>query len=220
VTRASAIAVDQVRAHVCAADSLTRAGVLALLRQAQVPVTADYDWSAGIVVVAAASSVEGAVDACPPQCRLGKLPLLIVATTFSRSGALSAVRAGALAVLPAAEVTPAQLRAALQSAQAGDARLSYRMLLYLINGAAGPLGAGSPDAGHSAIAQVAGSTGLTAQQRAVLSLMAQGYSNAAIARALSCSEHTVKNVGYELMGRLQARNRAHAVARGFRAGLI
>lgn len=50
--------------------------------------------------------------------------------------------------------------------------------------------------------------------------MAKGCSNAEIARMLSCSEHTVKNLGYELMTRLQARNRAHAVACGLRAGLI
>jgi DNA-binding CsgD family transcriptional regulator len=61
---------------------------------------------------------------------------------------------------------------------------------------------------------------LTARQAAVLGLMAEGDGNAVIARTLRCSEHTVKNVIYELMGRLQARNRAHAVAYGVRCGLI
>lgn len=50
--------------------------------------------------------------------------------------------------------------------------------------------------------------------------MAEGDGNAVIARTLRCSEHTVKNVIYELMGRLQARNRAHAVAHAVRCGLI
>ena len=54
----------------------------------------------------------------------------------------------------------------------------------------------------------------------MLALMADGHSNAAIARALSCSEHTVKNVIYDLTARLQVRNRSQAVAFAIRAGII
>jgi DNA-binding NarL/FixJ family response regulator len=61
---------------------------------------------------------------------------------------------------------------------------------------------------------------LTTHQVAVLRLIAEGLGNAAIARALSCSQHTVKNVIYELMSRLHARNRSHAVASAVRQGLI
>ncbi|THA41225.1 LuxR family transcriptional regulator [Streptomyces sp. A1547] len=61
---------------------------------------------------------------------------------------------------------------------------------------------------------------LTVRQTAVLTLMAEGHGNAVIARTLSCSEHTIKNVIYELMSRLQARNRAHAVACAVRHSLI
>ncbi|MFK0252150.1 LuxR C-terminal-related transcriptional regulator [Streptomyces sp. NPDC090445] len=50
--------------------------------------------------------------------------------------------------------------------------------------------------------------------------MAEGHGNAVIARALSCSERTAKNVIYELMGRLQARNRARAGARVLHRSLI
>ncbi|MEU0681620.1 MULTISPECIES: LuxR family transcriptional regulator [Streptomyces] len=61
---------------------------------------------------------------------------------------------------------------------------------------------------------------LTARQTSVLRLMAEGHGNADIALLLGCSEHTVKNVIYELMTRLQARNRAHAVAHAVRQGLV
>ncbi|PYC60694.1 DNA-binding response regulator, partial [Streptomyces tateyamensis] len=57
---------------------------------------------------------------------------------------------------------------------------------------------------------------LTARQTAVLSLVADGHDNAAIARTLDCSPHTVKNVIYELM----VNNRAHAVGRAVRLGLV
>ncbi|MER5729498.1 helix-turn-helix transcriptional regulator [Streptomyces sp. NPDC002138] len=61
---------------------------------------------------------------------------------------------------------------------------------------------------------------LTARQTSVLALMAEGHGNAVIARTLSCSEHTVKNVIYELMSRLHARNRSHAVACAVQYSLI
>ncbi|MDJ0383649.1 helix-turn-helix transcriptional regulator [Streptomyces sp. G-G2] len=61
---------------------------------------------------------------------------------------------------------------------------------------------------------------LTARQTSVLALMADGHGNAVIARTLSCSEHTVKNVIYELMSRLHARNRSHAVACAVQHSLI
>jgi DNA-binding CsgD family transcriptional regulator len=50
--------------------------------------------------------------------------------------------------------------------------------------------------------------------------MADGLGNAAIAQVLCCSEHTVKNVIYDLTARLQVRNRAHAVAYAVRRGLV
>ncbi len=54
----------------------------------------------------------------------------------------------------------------------------------------------------------------------VLALMAEGHDNAAIARELDCSQHTVRNVIYDLTSRLQVRNRAQAVACAVRTGLI
>jgi DNA-binding NarL/FixJ family response regulator len=50
--------------------------------------------------------------------------------------------------------------------------------------------------------------------------MAEGLGNADIARVLCCSEHTVKNVIYDLTARLQVRNRAHAVACAVRRGIV
>ncbi|MBO4205978.1 helix-turn-helix transcriptional regulator [Micromonospora sp. CPCC 206060] len=61
---------------------------------------------------------------------------------------------------------------------------------------------------------------LTAQQLRVLELVANGYDNAGIARELHCSPHSVKNVIYDLMARLQVRNRVHAAAYAIRRGLI
>ena len=61
---------------------------------------------------------------------------------------------------------------------------------------------------------------LTAREVDVLRFIADGHSNAHIARLLSCSQHTVKNVIHGMMARLQLRNRAHAAAFAVRTGLI
>ncbi|HYQ66192.1 helix-turn-helix transcriptional regulator [Actinophytocola sp.] len=61
---------------------------------------------------------------------------------------------------------------------------------------------------------------LSAREIDVLRFIADGHSNVHIARMLSCSHHTVKNVLHDLMGRLQLRNRAHAAAYAVRAGII
>ncbi|WP_285601030.1 LuxR C-terminal-related transcriptional regulator [Kineosporia sp. NBRC 101731] len=55
---------------------------------------------------------------------------------------------------------------------------------------------------------------------AVLTLVAQGFENAEIARRLNYSERTIKYVLAGLMTRHGLRNRAHAVAQAIRTGLI
>ncbi|NED34270.1 helix-turn-helix transcriptional regulator, partial [Streptomyces sp. SID8499] len=96
------------------------------------------------------------------------------------------------------------------SAHRGEGRLSHLALARLLDGSPAPAGPGRPP----------GAPGLTGRQLDVLRLMADGHGNEAIAATLRCSRHTVKNVIYELMGQLQVRNRAHAVAHALRTGLI
>lgn len=65
-----------------------------------------------------------------------------------------------------------------------------------------------------------GSAGLTERELQVLLGMAEGKSNAEIGRELFVSEDTVKTHARRLFRKLGARDRAHAVAAGFRAGLV
>lgn len=53
--------------------------------------------------------------------------------------------------------------------------------------------------------------GLTARERQVLELMAQGYSNQDIARLLMIELGTTKNHVHNILGKLQAKNRKEAV---------
>ena len=80
--------------------------------------------------------------------------------------------------------------------------------------AVGPVGAGV--VGLSGARRLA----LTERELQVLRGMADGKSNAEIGRELFVSEDTVKTHARRLFRKLGARDRAHAVAAAFRAGLV
>ncbi len=63
-------------------------------------------------------------------------------------------------------------------------------------------------------------TGLAPREIEVLRLLADGHDTTEIARELSYSERTVKNVVHDVTTRLQLRNRSHAVAYALREGWI
>ncbi|MFJ8580191.1 LuxR C-terminal-related transcriptional regulator [Micromonospora sp. NPDC093277] len=82
---------------------------------------------------------------------------------------------------------------------------------------------GEPETAPANGAQRAGArnaVGLTERELQVLLGMAEGKSNAEIGRELFVSEDTVKTHARRLFRKLGARDRAHAVAAGFRAGLV
>lgn len=61
---------------------------------------------------------------------------------------------------------------------------------------------------------------LTVREAQVLQLVAAGHSNKGIGGELYLSEDTIKTHMRRLMRKLKARDRAHAVAIGYRAGII
>lgn len=61
---------------------------------------------------------------------------------------------------------------------------------------------------------------LTTRELQMLQLISAGLTNREIGRRLSLSEETVKVHVRHLFERLQARSRAHAVAIGFRRGIV
>ncbi len=60
----------------------------------------------------------------------------------------------------------------------------------------------------------------TAREIEVLQLISEGLVNRDIGKLLFLSEETVKSHVRHLLAKLQARSRAHAVAVGFRRGLL
>jgi two-component system, NarL family, nitrate/nitrite response regulator NarL len=77
----------------------------------------------------------------------------------------------------------------------------------------GPVRSGTP--GRESVIEP-----LTAREREVLELVAEGMSNRAIAERLAISEHTVKFHVGALLGKLGAATRAELVAIAVRRGLI
>ncbi|MFJ7151571.1 response regulator transcription factor [Streptomyces sp. NPDC100445] len=199
----SATAAGPAVLHVPAARGAER--VRALARRAGLRCT-DGHAEAGAVTVVVADDAQQALRGRPDHHG----PLLLVCDTVGRTGLLRALRAGAV-VLRGADLTPETLAAAVRRARHPHPSIPYPELSHLLAG--GPPADGPDRSGTAPPA-------LTARQTSVLRLMAEGHGNADIARLLDCSEHTVKNVIYEVMARLQARNRAHAVARAVRHGLV
>ncbi len=61
---------------------------------------------------------------------------------------------------------------------------------------------------------------ITAREHEVLQFVSDGLSNREIGELLFLSEETIKSHLRNILAKLQARSRAHAVAIGFRSGLI
>jgi DNA-binding NarL/FixJ family response regulator len=132
------------------------------------------------------------------------LLLLRLPSTENRPAVAGGAAAGPM-------LTPAQLRA-----NAGP-RLSGRPLPAVQNGTSVvPMQRdATPNQGT-----VRRRLALTERELQVLRGMADGKSNAEIGRELYVSEDTVKTHARRLFRKLGARDRAHAVAAGFRAGLV
>src|SRR5690348_4406632 len=110
---------------------------------------------------------------------------------------------GLRASLPLA-ATPAELGAAVRALRAG---------LFIVH----------PDvliaSGRRSAGGIAGAA-LTAREREILELMAEGASNAMIAARLGISRHTAKFHVAAILGKVGARTRAEAVALALRHGLF
>ncbi|GAA4597490.1 DNA-binding NarL/FixJ family response regulator [Actinoplanes octamycinicus] len=119
--------------------------------------------------------------------------------------------------VPNAAAVPAMLgpNAPMVPAQRGDAPIDPATGRPMVAWPGNEAGPGMTDA------QPAGRRlTLTERELQVLRGMADGKSNAEIGRELFVSEDTVKTHARRLFRKLGARDRAHAVAAGFRAGLV
>jgi DNA-binding NarL/FixJ family response regulator len=130
-------------------------------------------------------------------------PFVVLLDELDRTAAAQALRAGARAVLPP-HASAAEIGAAIRGAAAGLTSVPAGLAPALFEGEAGDGRGGT----------------LTPREREILSLLGEGLVNKEIAARLGVSEHTVKTHLAAIYDKLDAANRAEAVATGLRRGLI
>jgi DNA-binding NarL/FixJ family response regulator len=206
---------EQIPVVVCAADPLSRAGIISQLRRVHGFLIASVDdppSGAIALVVADGMNDDVAGDLRALRGRGINRVVLLVARVDDRD-LLAAVEAGVSGVIRRSEATAGNMAAAIRSAAAGEGTLSPDLLGRLLR-QVGQL--------QRQVLTPRGLTfsGLTERETSVLRMLAQGHDTAEVGRQLFYSERTVKNIIHDVTSRLELRNRAHAVAYAIREGLI
>ena len=194
-------------------DPISEAGLAAQLRrQPELHVVEGEPAEAAVAVVVADDVDDDAARVVRSMRRSGP-KVVVVATRLDDAGLMNAAEAGACAMLRRSEAQPHCLVGAIQTAAAGDGTLPPDLLGRLLENV-GRL--------QRQVLSPRGMTlsGLTEREIDVLRLVADGYDTAAIARKLSYSQRTIKNVIHDVTVRLNLSNRSQAVAYAVRQGLI
>jgi DNA-binding NarL/FixJ family response regulator len=206
---------ERTSVFVYAADPILEAGVAAQLATCpslRVVGRADPD-AAEVAVVVVDEVDEDAARVVRALQRPDGPRVVVVATRLDDVGLLAAVEAGACALLRRGEATAHALEGAVRAAAAGDGSVPGDLLARLLD-QVGRLKRQVLDPRGIAM------SGLSAREASVLRLVAEGLETGEIARRLSYSERTIKNVIHDVTSRLGLRNRSHAVAFALREGLI
>ena len=137
-------------------------------------------------------------------------PPVVVLTTFDTDANVQeALLAGAAGFL-LKDAPAAQLVAAVRAAASGDAVLSRSVARRVFEGL--------PH--QQSVSRSATGEGLTEREQEVLTLIADGCSNAEIAQRLHIVEGTVKTHVARILMKLGVRDRLQAVVAAYRAGLV
>ena len=144
--------------------------------------------------------------------KLPRVPTVIVLTTFDTDEyALSALRSGASGFL-LKDARPEVLLDSIRQAHTGGAVIApstTRRLLQTV------IAEPAPPTEHAQKLER-----LTAREREVFQLIAQGKSNAEIGDELFMAEPTVKTHVRNILAKLEVRDRIHAVILGYETGIV
>jgi DNA-binding NarL/FixJ family response regulator len=200
--------------RVFARDPISEAGVASQLRpRPEVCVLTREDEPPEVVLVVVERVDDELVNTIRFLRRNGDAHVVLVVSDLDDQGLVRAVESGVVGLVRRAEATPDRLVAAVLAAGRGEGSVPPDLLGRLLD-QVGRLQRTVLDPRGLAF------NGLAAREVEVLRLVAEGCDTAQIARQLSYSERTVKNVLHDVTTRLQLRNRSHAVAYALREGLI
>ncbi len=134
---------------------------------------------------------------------------IIILTTYDDDDYLfGALEVGAHAYL-LKDVSLEELPASIRAVHAGKRLLSTQLMDRVLD-----------QFHHLAVAKAVEETGISLEERQLLSLMADGLTNREIAQQMHYSEATVKKKVQELLEKLGVANRTQAVALAIRQGII
>jgi len=184
---------------------------LAVLQQAQV---GDEHNAPPVVALVAVDSLDaGAVQVLRSATQRGCRRTVLITGTIDDEALMTVVELGVSGVLRRTEATADRIVHLVLAAAAGDGSLPPDLLGRL-------LGQVSRMQRQVLAPRGLSRTCLSDRETQVLRLVADGKDTQEIARELSYSERTVKNVLHDVTSRLQLKNRSHAVAYALREGLI
>jgi DNA-binding NarL/FixJ family response regulator len=153
------------------------------------------------------------IEATRRICAAGDRPRVLMLTTFDLDEyAFAALKAGASGFL-LKDVPPEELLFGIRSVHSGDAVVAPSTTRRLIDRFAPLLPTDAADVAPDL-------SGLTAREREVLALIAQGLSNTEIAVRLFVSEATVKTHVGRVLAKLGLRDRVQAVVFAYETGLV
>ena len=149
------------------------------------------------------------IEATTQICAEPDPPAVLVITMVDDDQAvLAALRAGARGYLLKG-ATGDEIAAAVRTVAAGGAVFGAGVAAQVLALSADGRATGSTEAGRPGVEV----EGLTAREREVLSLLANGASNATIARSLGLSTKTVQNYVSRILDKLQVADRTQAALR-------
>jgi DNA-binding NarL/FixJ family response regulator len=157
--------------------------------------------------------------------RAPEIKVIVLTTYADDRSVIEALRAGARGYLTK-DAGAAEIRQALQQVVGGQAVIDPAVQHHLVDAiAVAPAPAGPGDSPAAGTTQPGAPgrpppDGLTPREAEVLGLIAEGLSNAEIARRLVVSEATVKSHVNHLLAKIGARDRAQAVSYAYRHGLV
>ena len=203
---------------------LIRAGfAMVLAAQSDIEVVGEAENGADALALLARTAADVVImdirmpvmDGVEATRRLGLLPhtpRVLVLTTFDTDeDAFAALQAGASGFL-LKNTPPEEVVSAIRVVAAGESVVAPRVTRQLLDRFAGKL---APEAHHDARLDL-----LTAREREVLGLVAEGLSNSEIAARLFIAEATVKTHFGKILTKLELRDRVQAVIFAFDSGLV
>lgn len=154
-------------------------------------------------VVIVDPSIAGAAQFIATTCATTAARVVVCAPDCDESAIRAALDAGVAGYLRKDTLTQELLGAALKAAASGAIVVPQSVL-------------------HAGLARPerVPPTPLNDREQRVLTLIADGYPTREVATELCYSERTVKNVLHDVVTKLNARSRSHAVAHAVREGLI